>query len=349
MTNTPKDLSSLLDPILKKSKLPALAGGVLIGDEIKGQGVVGLRKLGDPTPAAIHDRFHIGSCTKMFTATVAAALIEDGGLDWQTTVGGILGETISEIHSDYESVTLEQLLAHTGGLPGNPPRKLWDQAWKNQGKMDPMRQRLEFVSDLLKERPKYRPGKKTVYSNQGYAVAGTMLEAITGEAWEDLIRDRIFRPLDMESGGFRAPKGAHPQGHRGKQPINPESEQSDNPDAIGPAGTIHVSVPDLLKFAGMHLQKRKGAVLKNAESFEKLHRTLPKSKKHGVGGWLVHHIPWFGGYCLQMVGSNTMWFTIFWILPAYDMAIVVTTNSAPFSAFGTCDKAVAAILKEYQK
>ena len=49
------------------------------------------------------------------------------------------------------------------------------------------------------------------------------------------------------------------------------------------------------------------------------------SGNHGVGGWLVQDIPAMGGHCLQMMGSNTMWMAVMWVLPGKNMAIVVTT------------------------
>ncbi|MDF1755252.1 MAG: serine hydrolase [Verrucomicrobiales bacterium] len=349
---TPRDIAPILEPILKKSKLPAIAGGVLVGDKVAGLGAVGVRKFGDPTPVTAEDKFHIGSCTKMMTATLAAILVEEGMLKWDSTIGDVIGDRIGTIHPDFEPVTLEQLLAHVGGLRKSPPRKLWREAWENQGELKPSEQRMVFVSALLARKPGYRPGGKMVYSNQGYSVVGVMLETVAGASWEDLLKERIFVPLDMSSAGFRAPMGKgeidQPWGHSGKKPVSPVSVESDNPDAIGPAGAVHLSMEDLLKFARFYLRREPGALLKKEESFEKLNSTLPNSRAQGVGGWLVHDIKTFGGHCLQMIGSNTVWFTIFWIFPGFDMAIVVSANSAPFSAFFTCDKAVADLLEEFK-
>ena len=71
---------------------------------------------------------------------------------------------------------------------------------------------------------------------------------------------------------------------------------------------------------------------------EKLHSTLKNSGKHGVGGWLVQDIPALGGHCFQMIGSNTMWKAVMWVLTEKNMAIVVATNSEAGNAFETCDQ-----------
>ena len=75
-----------------------------------------------------------------------------------------------------------------------------------------------------------------------------MIERVTGEAWEDLLRERLFEPLGMTSAGFGAPatpgKVDQPWGHLGEigelHPVEP-GPLADNPPAIGPAATVHAS------------------------------------------------------------------------------------------------------------
>ena len=97
---------------------------------------------------------------------------------------------------------------------------------------------------------------------------------------------------------------------------------------MGPAGTVHASIGDWAKFARYCLQNKD----------QKLHSTLKNSGKHGVGGWLVQDIPALGGHCFQMIGSNTMWKAVMWVLPEKNMAIVVATSSEAGNAFETCDQ-----------
>jgi CubicO group peptidase (beta-lactamase class C family) len=325
---------------------------MLVGDHVRAAGAVGLRRLGAPAPVTTADKYHIGSCTKMMTATLAAILIEDGLLTWETTIEEALGKDRGHrIHRDFREVTITQLLAHVGGFTEQAPAMAWREAWDNQGRKSPPQQRLLFVKALLSQEPAYPPGTKTEYSNQGYAVAGVMLEKLADKPWEELLRERLFEPLDLQSAGFRAPGNPsqldQPWGHQGDQPIAPDSDKADNPDAIGPAGTVHLSMPDFLKFARLHLQKKPGKVIRQAETFAKLNRTLPNSGTHGVGGWLVHDLDRMGGHCLQMTGSNTMWLTLFWVIPGKDLAIVVSTNSGQANAFATCDQVIAKLMDEF--
>jgi len=349
--DAPQDLSEILQPILEASELPSIAAAVVKGSEIVATGAVGLRSASESAEVTLDDKYHLGSCTKPFTATLAAILIEDGLLSWNTTIDEVLGTELVQIHSGYRKVTVEQLLAHVGGFPGAAPSIAWTQAWRDQGKLKPQVQRMAFAATVLSHAPAYAPGSKTEYSNQGYAIAGVMLETLAGKPWEQLIRERIFDRLHMSNAGFRAPGTAgsldQPLGHREREPVAPGKE-ADNPDAISPAGTIHASITDWAKFARFHLLREPGPLLKDAASFDKLHATLPASGSHGIGGWLIHDEQRFGGHCLQMTGSNTMWFSLLWVFPGFDLSIVVTTNAAPQSAFSSLDRVVAELMKIYR-
>ena len=160
---------------------------------------VGFRKHGGAEAVTVNDKFHIGSVTKSMTATVAAMLVEQGKLSWTTTVEESFPEHGEQLHPDYRAVTLEQLLAHRGGAPGNPPKDLWIKAWHAGGA--PAEQRRDFVKGILARSPEAKPGTKHIYSNQGYAIAGVMLEKAAGKAWEELMRAMWFEPLGMNSAG----------------------------------------------------------------------------------------------------------------------------------------------------
>src|SRR4030095_7097444 len=80
-------------------------------------GVAGVRRWGKPEPIQIDDRFHIASCTKSWTATLAALAVERGLLRWTTTLAEGLPSLAPRMRSEYASATLEQLLAHEARLP----------------------------------------------------------------------------------------------------------------------------------------------------------------------------------------------------------------------------------------
>lgn len=92
-------LDAMLRPYLARYNLPALAAAVVSGGSVVAAGAVGTRRAGADIPVTLHDPFSIGSDAKAMTAPLAAMDIEQGKLDWQTTVGEIFPELAGTITS----------------------------------------------------------------------------------------------------------------------------------------------------------------------------------------------------------------------------------------------------------
>ena len=210
-----KGTSDLLESLRKTNNLPALAVVVTKDGKICERAAVGVRKLGSPELVTTNDVFHIGSCTKSMTATLAGMLIDEGKLRWDTTIIEVFPELKGKIDTRFEAVTMEQLLTHRGGFATEPPAMAWKRAWAERG--TPTEQRRELMTGILNKPPKAPPGTKMIYSNQGYVVAGAMIEKVAGKPYEALIAERLFQPLHMTSAGFGPPgtNGAieQPWGH----------------------------------------------------------------------------------------------------------------------------------------
>ncbi len=177
-------VSQMLENIRVKHNFPALAAAVVVDGNIVVTNAVGFRKNDGTGKVTVDDKFHLGSVTKSMTATVAAMLVEQEKISWTTTIGEAFPELKSEIHPDYLGVTLEQLLSHRTGAPGDAPGDLWRKAWAANGTA--AEQRLAFIKGILARKPEAKPGTKHIYSNQGYTIAGVMLEKAT--SWKVLER-----------------------------------------------------------------------------------------------------------------------------------------------------------------
>ncbi len=361
-----RDVSDLLRPIRERHDLPGLAAAVVAGKDLVAIGAVGVRKRGDETRVTAEDRFHLGSCTKSMTATMLATLVEEGKLGWNTTVGEVFPELAEQMKPAWKSVTLEQLLTHRGGAPGGlDAGGLWGRLWKREG--SPKEQRMTLVRGVLEREPEAPPGTKFIYSNGGFAIAGAMAEKVTGEAWEDLMRERLFGPLGMKSAGFGAPgtpgKLDEPLGHGEKGAPVDAGPDADNPPAIGPAGTVHGSLADWAKYVSLHLEGERcakgegpcpevGGALKllKPETYAKLHAPgkafdAEDTTKYAMG-WSLAERDWARGPVLTHNGSNTMWFCVTWIAPEADFAVLVATNQGGDKAAKGCDEAAWAIIQD---
>lgn len=320
--------------------VPALWGAVVAGDELVAVAAVGVRKVGAPELARPDDRVHIGSNTKAMTATLVALLVEQGKLDWDRTVGAALPALKGKIHDDYLDVTVRQLLAHEGGVV---PNVFW---WALPRDRSVREQRAAALPVILKGAPAHAPGTKFAYSNAGYVVAGAMAEAAGCTAWEDLLRDRLFRPLGITRAGFGPPAGTdgtdQPWGHR-RSGDTFAPTALDNPPVLGPAGTVHISLPDWAKFVSAHLlgAQGKGKLLK-PESFRALH--TPADGFSYAGGWVVGQ-----DGSLAHDGSNGFWYARARLRPKEGVAVLVACNAGGETgrqAVADAEKALIAFARE---
>jgi CubicO group peptidase (beta-lactamase class C family) len=251
----------------------------------------------------------------------------------------------------WRDVTLAMLLTNTSGAPnGLAADGLWKRLWERRG--TPVEERRKLVAGVLARAPEAPPGKRNVYSNAGFSIAGAMLETVTGKPYEALLAAELFAPLGMARAGFGAPGDpaapaagpTDPLGHtlRGGE-LQPRELGfgDDNPPAIAPAGRVHAPLADWARYAALHLAAARGEELPEAfrgVDFAALHR--PRLARYAMG-WMVLEPGWSDGPVLWHNGSNTMWYCEIAILPKEDLAVLVATNTA----HGATRDAVAAVAR----
>jgi CubicO group peptidase (beta-lactamase class C family) len=333
-------LNRILAPIRDNHQFPGLIGGIVTGATLSSIGVVGIRKVGSSEPFRVDDQIHLGSDTKAMTATLIGMLVEEGKLDWQSTLRDIFPSQTSKLNKDVAAITLLDLLTHRAGLP-HDPTPFW---WELPGQT-PTEQRRSLLGQPLQAPLLSKPGTKFEYSNLGYALAGLMAEQVTKTSWEDLMRRRLFKPLDMPSAGFGPPgqkgKVDQPWGHvRRNKAVVPI--QGDNAPSLGPAGTVHCTVPDWAKFASLHLQAAEGKPrLLKASTYKVLHHS-PRGQNYAAGWGVTEQSE---GNVLSHNGSNTMWYASILIVPSANFAILAATNYGGDGADKGIDQAVQELIK----
>ncbi len=339
------DLAELLAPIRQKHDVPALGAAVLVDGTLVALGVDGVRKIDDAAKVTVDDRWHLGSCTKAMTATLLARYVEQGKLQWTTTVAEALPDLRPGMHERSRSITVQQLLAHRAGLPGGPPGDLWRRLWEWQGTL--REARTETATAMLRVEPRTEPGATYLYSNAGYMVAGSIAERLGDAAWEELLQRELWAPLGITSGGFGIPgdKDAvvQPFGHR-RTLARRVAVFEDNPPALGPAGTAHMTLRDWAKFARLHLglPGPDGKPLL-AEATLAAMRTPPGGEY--ALGWNVTKRGWAQGPILTHTGSNTMWFCVAWLAPDAKFGVLVACNQGDAAA--ACDAVAGECIRKY--
>ena len=331
----------------------------------------------------IGDKWHLGSCTKAMTSTLLAIFVEEGVVNWDSTLGAtVLRDAFdgTELPNGYGDITLLQLLTQTSGVCANPcPPDEWSLAWKlhEAGVLSPKQQRREFCRAFLENVPLVaHPGTnpKHVYSNLNCTLAALMLEEVTGRAWEEMMTERLFGPLGMSSAGFGA-AGAELADLAGRQsqpwahtstgeggavmtPVDPREANPDNPPdnphAIAPAGRVHCSVEDWARYLAVHLNhsvahEKLGLSPRTMATLEA--HQLRESRGHDyAGGWSLSERAWARcaedsrGWTQSHDGSNGMNYCSVWLAPAQQLGVFVCCNSSPPGAAAMVDGAIGELL-----
>lgn len=334
-SNSVRNLNALLEPIRAANNVPGLACAVILSNRIVGIGAVGLRKTGiTAAPVTLEDKWHHGSLTKSMTATLAAILVEKGVIRWDTTLAEVFPDLAGAMKPAWRTVQLDWLCSNRGGAAEDLNSiGIWIQLWNHGG--TPTDGRRLLLRLLTAREPNSTPGTAYEYSNAGFSIAGHMLETVAKKPWEQLLTENLFQPLGMTSAGFGVPCTPRhidqPWGHQrvngANNPMEPGTT-ADNPPAIGPAATVHCSVLDLARYAAFHLAGHKSDTPQLSKAtMLKLH-TAPANNANYAYGWNQSTRPWANGITLSHAGSNLQWFSVIWIAPNREFAVVAMTNIA---------------------
>ena len=266
--------------------------------------VAGLRRLGGNAPLVSGDLMAIGSNTKAMTACVAASVVDQGLLRWDSTLAQTLPELAQNALPAYQQITLRDLLDHRAGVMGFSaiedvelfvnavgPEVLarWQQ---------PAQAEAFFLQWLLRQPPVRGTGADPgfAYSNAGYALAARMLRAATGLGWADLLRQRVAQPLGLSLfvGEPMRAGSQQPAGHEildGRLQPLPLAEAPERVwlEVLDPAGAVSLTVEEDARWLQWHLRALRGDATPLPRSYVKglLDLGHAPAGRYGVG-WLVH-------------------------------------------------------------
>ncbi|MFE5481487.1 serine hydrolase domain-containing protein [Streptomyces sp. NPDC056527] len=185
-------------------------------------------------------QYRIGSLTKVFTAVLVMRLRDEGLLDLNDPLEKHLSGT------GVGEVTIAQLLGHSAGLAAETPAPWWE---RTPGTVRPE------LADVLGDDPLVHPvGRLHHYSNPGYTLLGSLVEAVRGVSWEEALRGEILEPLGMTR------TSAQPVApHAGGWAVHPWAdvmlpEPSEDLGVMAPAGQLWSTAEDLCRFAGFLAQ-----------------------------------------------------------------------------------------------
>ncbi|HZS28049.1 MAG TPA: serine hydrolase domain-containing protein [Candidatus Angelobacter sp.] len=192
--------------------------------------------------------FRPGSISKLFTWTAVMQLVEQGRLDLEKDVSAYIDFTIPPKFG--KPITLRDLMTHTPGFEEQIKDLITDDAV-------PIETLKQHVSQHIPERI-YPPGTTPAYSNYGAALAGYIVERVSGQPFNNYLAEHIFKPLGMTRSTFVQPLPAElkPLMSNG---YNVGSGKAKPFEIIeeAPAGALATTAADLSRFMIAHLQNGK--------------------------------------------------------------------------------------------
>ena len=209
------------------------------GKVVKARGY-GLASLELNRPVTEDTVFEIGSMTKQFTAAALLMLVEDG----RVALDAPLSKYLPNTPPAWDGITVRHLLTHSSGIPDY---------LGVEGLPDLSRRGLThreiatvFFEKLSLE---FTPGATWAYSNTGYLLLGNVIEAVSGQAYFDFLKERIFGPLGMRATRASTPTDVIPHRASGYEWRNGAFENrpalTENAYA---AGSIVSTVRDIAKW-----------------------------------------------------------------------------------------------------
>ena len=249
------DFQAYAEGLVKTHNLPAISLAVWHNKKLY-QAAAGVLSLETGVEATIDSIFQIGSITKVMTASLVMQLVDEGRVKLDNPVKQYIRDFAIDDHDAAESITVRQLINHTSGISsdffpndchqtGNPIARFVDRC------------------NLL---PLVHPvGECYSYSNAAFAMAGRLVEVVTGGTWFDAMEERLFQPLGLEHAICRPMDVLRYRAAIGHTP-NPDSSNSASQKhwqqakqlyltmAHAPAGsTPMMTAADLITFAQAHL------------------------------------------------------------------------------------------------
>jgi CubicO group peptidase (beta-lactamase class C family) len=249
----PQELEAFLDEffaaLLEAYHIPGGTVAVVKDGELffaKGYGYADLEKRIPVDPD--ETLFRPGSVSKLFTWTAVMQLVEQGTLNLSADVNTYL--TGFKIPDTYpEPITLAHLMTHTAGFEDRVG--IWARTAEG---LEPLG---EFLANNMPARVR-PPGELAAYSNYGTALAGYIVEEVSGMPFEDYVEEHIYKPLDMQRSTFRQPLPLElaPDMAVGYTYENGayKAGEFEYLKGMAPAGCMSATATDMAKFMIAHLQ-----------------------------------------------------------------------------------------------
>ncbi len=313
-----------IDKALYYYDLPGLGIGLSLGPGESGsfRFVAGCQDAIDNKPLKTDHVFHMASVTKLLVGTSMLQLWERKMIDFSERLIYYLPE-FKMADERYKSITIEQMLSHTSGMPD-----VEDYRWYDPETDDSALSRYVYSDEVKSSRLLFAPGEGNfAYSNIAYEVLGLIISEISGLSFEEYVEKNIFVPLGMDESdllSFRRNKNSLCTPHE-KDKENRLRRVAHFPynRAHGPSSTLTSTLQDMNIFAQKYMT---GKILGH-EAMQKAweeHGTVPNSGEKICLSWFKREQNNYVFYGHE--GNDEGFRASYWLCPELDLSITVCAN-----------------------
>ncbi|MGH6909480.1 MAG: serine hydrolase domain-containing protein, partial [Phenylobacterium sp.] len=319
---TKADVDTWLDGLMPYALARAdIAGAVVVvvkdGQVLTGRGF-GYADAAARTPVdPATTMFRVGSISKLFTWTAVMQLVEQGKLDLDADVNKYIDFKIPPYHG--RPVTLRDIMTHTAGFDD-----VVKGGFRSSGDVPPLG---AVVKRMLPKRI-YEPGATPAYSNYATALAGYVVERVSGEPYDTYVERHVLQPLGMTHSSFRQPLPANlkPFMSKGYTTITGDAKPFEL-ISVPPAGALSASGDDMAKFMIAHLNQ--GAGLVRPETARMMHDpvrvTVPGLNRMALG---FYEQKINGLTAIGHGGDLQYQHSYLWLLPDQKVGVFFSINSS---------------------
>lgn len=321
-------LTAQLEATIAQTGVPGATIGILYeGQETVA--VAGVTNRDHPLPVTPDTLFQIGSISKTMTATIAMRLVEMGKLDLDTPIRHYLPSLRLQDQAAADHATLRHLFTHTGGWVGD--------YFEDTGRGEDALAR--YVVNMA-ELPQLTPlGQLWSYNNASFSLAGHIIEVVTGQPFETVVKELLFTPLGMNM-SFFFPDDLMTHRFAVGHTITPEATTVATPWPLArsahAAGGVTATVRDMMRYARFYLQQGKtegGEQLLQPATIATMQQEQAKAGNmaDAVGiSWLLNAVSDGKTYRIQTVshsGGTNGQISQFLLAPSQGFALVILTNA----------------------
>jgi len=318
--------------IMKDLDVVGLSVAVVKKGKIIYNNSFGLKNIATNTPLTNDDIFRIASISKSFSATSIMQLMEAGKLSLDDDFSKLVGFTVRNPKFPQTVITLRMVMSHTASI--NDSQGYFTLDAINPGKN----------TNYAKCYNDYEPGTQYQYCNLDYNMTGTVIERVSGERFDNYVRNHVLRPLGLYGGycvdSLDANRFATIYDYDSTHKLvpsdgayDPHREQIQNyvmgysTPIFSPTGGMKISAADLARYMTMHMNhgKYKGVRIISKKSSKIMQTTV--AKKEGYALAIMHTDKLIPGRMLTgHTGVAYGLFSAMFFDPKKKFGIVVITN-----------------------